>query len=83
MSELLLNLLEDFQTNVEDIENKILTTMACKAAVKAGEKLNIFQMKELISNWRTTKNPQTCPHGRPISVIIPHKKIASFFLRNE
>ena len=83
LKELLANLLEDFQANVEDIENKILTTTACKAAVKANTKLNIFQMKELIANWRTTKNWQTCPHGRPISVIIPHKKIASFFLRQE
>ena len=83
MKELLANLLEDFQANVEDIENKILTTTACKAAVKAGARLNIFQMEELIANWRTTKNPQTCPHGRPISKIIPHKEIANFFLRNE
>ena len=83
LKELLSNLLEDFQTNIEDIENKILTTTACKAAVKANTKLNIFQMKELIANWRTTKNWQTCPHGRPISIIIPHKKIAGFFLRQE
>ncbi|MBQ7450208.1 DNA mismatch repair endonuclease MutL [bacterium] len=83
LKELLANLLDDFQANAEEIENKILTTTACKAAVKANTKLNIFQMKELIANWRTTKNWQTCPHGRPISVIIPHKKIASFFLRQE
>ena len=83
LKDVLTNLLEDFQSNVEDIENKILTTTACKAAVKANTKLNIFQMKELIANWRTTKNWQTCPHGRPISVVIPHKKIANFFLRQE
>ena len=83
VKELLSNLLDDFQANIEEVENKILTTTACKAAVKANKKLNIFQMKELIKNWRTTKNPETCPHGRPISVIIPHKKIASFFLRQE
>ena len=81
MKELLTNLLEDFQSNVEEVEHKILTTTACKSAVKANTKLNIFQMKELISNWRTTKNPHTCPHGRPISKIIPHKEIANFFLR--
>ena len=83
MKELLSNLLEDFQSNVEEIEDKILTTTACKAAVKANTKLNIFQMQELIANWRTTKNPHTCPHGRPISTIIPHKKIAGLFLRQQ
>lgn len=81
--ELLANLLEDFQANVEEIEHKILTTTACKAAVKANTKLNIFQMKELIEQWQTTKNPHTCPHGRPISVVIPHKEIANFFLRQK
>ena len=82
LKEVLANLLEDFQSGVEEIEHKILTTTACKSAVKANTKLNIFQMQELISNWRTTKNPHTCPHGRPISTVIPHKKIASLFLRN-
>ena len=82
MRELLANLLEDFHSNIEEVEHKILTTTACKSAVKANTKLNIFQMRELIANWRTTKNPQTCPHGRPISKIIPHKEIAAFFLRN-
>ena len=82
VQDILSNLLEDFHSNIDEIENKILTTTACKAAVKANQKLNIFQMKELIANWRTTKNPHTCPHGRPISVVVPHKKIAGFFLRN-
>ena len=81
--ELLSNILEDIQGGIEDIENKIITTIACKSAVKANTKLNIFQMKELIGCWRKTKNPHTCPHGRPISAIIPHKKIANMFLRNE
>lgn len=81
-AELLQNILEDFQSNAQDIENQIITTIACKSAVKANTRLNIIQMKELIDCWRKTKNPHTCPHGRPISVVIPHKKIAGMFLRN-
>lgn len=76
-------LLEALNGSVEDIEDKILTTTACKASVKAGEKLSIWQMEELIRNWMTTKFPKTCPHGRPISHIIPLKQVASFFGRSE
>lgn len=83
LHDLLSSLLKDFQSDITEIEDKILTTMACKAAIKANTKLNIFQMKELITNWRTTKKPQTCPHGRPISKIISHKEIANYFLRSK
>jgi DNA mismatch repair protein MutL len=60
-----------------------MRTTACKASVKAGQKLSLWQMQEIIKKWRTTKMPYTCPHGRPITHTIPHKEIAGFFQRNE
>jgi DNA mismatch repair protein MutL len=63
------------------LEEKILITTACKASVKAGQKLSTWQMQEIIKKWRTTKMPYTCPHGRPITKTIPHKEIAAFFQR--
>lgn len=76
-------LIENINGNLDDTENQILITTACKAAVKAGEKLSIWQAEELIRRWRSTKNPQVCPHGRPISHIIPIKDIAKFFYRQD
>lgn len=81
--ELLADILENLSGNLDNLEEKILMTMACKASVKAGQKLNIWQMQEIIKRWRTCEKPYTCPHGRPISKIIPHKQIAGFFERNE
>ena len=52
------------------------------AHILAGEKLSMWKMQEIIKKWRTTKMPYTCPHGRPISKIIPHKELASWFQRN-
>ncbi len=69
--------------DIENLEEKILITTSCKAAVKAHTPLNLFQMEEIISRWRECKNPHTCPHGRPISKIIKHSDIAGFFMRNE
>lgn len=80
--ELIADILENLSGDLDGLEEKILITTACKASVKAGQKLNIWQMQEIIKNWRTCEMPYTCPHGRPISKTILHKQIASFFERN-
>ena len=81
--EILADILENIQGNLDNIEEQILITTSCKAAVKANTYLNHYQMEEIIKNWRTTKNPETCPHGRPISKFIEHKDLAKFFQRNK
>ena len=80
--EILDDLLENLQGDVNGIEEKILIMTSCKSAVKANTSLNLFQMQEIIKNWRTCKQPYTCPHGRPISKILKHEEIAKFFMRN-
>ncbi len=82
LSELLKNLKDSPDNDLDTKEERILITTSCKASVKAGEKLTLWQMEEIIKNLRTTKNPYTCPHGRPISHFIPSKEVASFFDRN-
>ncbi len=82
LSELLTNLRDSTNSKLDTIEEKILITTSCKASVKAGEKLTPWQMEEIVKNLRTTKNPYTCPHGRPISHFIPYKEVASFFNRS-
>lgn len=77
------SLVENIHASTDFSEEKILITTACKAAVKAGEKLSIWQAEELIKRWRATKHPQVCPHGRPISKIIPKSTVASFFNRTD
>lgn len=82
--DIIADILENLEgENLDNLEEKILITTSCKASVKAGTKLSIWQMQEIIKNWRTTKMPYTCPHGRPISHIIPHKELAGFFQRGK
>ncbi len=81
--ELLADILENLSGDLDRLEEKILIMTSCKASVKAGQKLNLWQMQNIIQNWRTCEKPYTCPHGRPISKILAHKQIASFFQRNE
>ena len=79
--EIIADILENIEGDIDRLEEKILITTSCKASVKAGQKLSIWQMQEIVKKWRSTKMPYTCPHGRPISHIIPHKEIAAFFMR--
>ena len=82
VKDILSDILENLHGDLNNLEEKMLVTMSCKAAVKAGAELNIWQMEELIKKWKTTKMPYTCPHGRPIVHSFSEKEIAAFFHRN-
>lgn len=81
--EILADIMENIESDIDGLEEKILITTSCKASVKAGQKLSTWQMQEIIKKWRTTKMPYTCPHGRPIVKFFPHKEIAGFFQRSQ
>ena len=80
--EILADIFEHIDGDIDNMEEKILITTSCKAAVKAGQKLSTWQMQEIIKKWRTTKLPYTCPHGRPISKFFEHKELAKWFQRS-
>ena len=80
--EILADILDNLQGDLDNIEEQILITTSCKAAVKANTYLSQYQMEEIIKNWRKTKNPETCPHGRPVSKFFEHKDLAKFFQRS-
>ncbi|VBB05996.1 dna mismatch repair proteins mutl / hexb / pms1 signature [Lucifera butyrica] len=65
----------------QDIRHAYLQTAACRAAVKAGEMLNMRQMQALISELCATTLPYTCPHGRPAMVRFAPEDLAKLFKR--
>ena len=83
LTELLNNLRDSQNDGINTLEEKILITTSCKAAVKANTPLTVVQMEDIVRRWRTTSQPHTCPHGRIISHIIPHKELAAFFGRQK
>jgi DNA mismatch repair protein MutL len=40
------------------------------------------EMQTLIDQWKSTKNPRTCPHGRPIYLSLEESSLARFFRRH-
>ena len=51
---------------------EVLITASCKMAVKAGDPLSFEEMNALVADLLRSKNPYTCPHGRPIIVELPN-----------
>ncbi len=74
--DIFLSLLEDVQEKkIKDKKHKLLATIACKTAVKAGEILTREKMEYLVDELFKTSNISLCPHGRPIIVKIQKKEI--------
>ncbi len=66
---------------LENLQDEMLKSVACKASVKAGTKLNPYRVKVMISNLATCKEPYTCPHGRPVIVKFNVNAIHRMFNR--
>jgi DNA mismatch repair protein MutL len=57
-------------------------TAACRSAIRNGTKLEMSTIRDLLWQWQQTRNPHTCPHGRPICLAIDESDLARFFRRN-
>lgn len=64
----------------EVIKTKFMQ-MACKSAIKGGDKLSDFEIKTLLKKLQTETEVLLCPHGRPIVVEITKKQIEKWFKR--
>lgn len=60
---------------------RMLYTIACKAAIKANHRLSTSEMETLVRNVFRLKNINTCPHGRPIVITMSKKEIEKEFKR--
>lgn len=79
-----LEIIENIDNNTGDLSktvDKITYTMACKSAIKAGDKLNYREMTELIERLRYCDNPYTCPHGRPTIIKMTYTELEKKFKR--
>ena len=82
---ILQDVLDEFKNNehtgISDVRDNLAKSFACKAAIKAGDKLNITEMVVLIEHLFLTKMPFVCPHGRPVIVKIPLEELDKRFGR--
>ena len=71
------------RTAKQEVEERFLATVACKAAVKAHMDLSNDEIEELLNNLLVLPNPFTCPHGRPTAIKITNYDLEKKFSRKQ
>ena len=63
------------------VRHRSLAYLSCHGAVKAGDSLNIRQMKQLLDDLFHTEKPYVCPHGRPTIIRFTPKELSHLYKR--
>ena len=74
-------LAENKSIQPRDLREEVLHYAACHSAIRAGEVLNIRQMRQLILELLNTEHPFTCPHGRPCMIQLTSDELYRMFKR--
>ena len=79
-----LQLIMDLKNEVEikDLRENIIISMSCKGAVKAGQRLDMFEMQNMVRRIHEV-GKYTCPHGRPIIVKLSRNDLDKMFGRRK
>ena len=72
---------QDQDRPLQEKYEEVLITMACRSAIKINHRLELDQIRKLISDLEQTQMPYTCPHGRPIALLFEMNDILKRFLR--
>lgn len=67
--------------NTKEKRREAILQMACKHAVKGGDKLSPEEIVRLLSDVLASDAPPTCPHGRPLVVSLSRTEIEKRFKR--
>jgi len=84
--EIFLDILDYFRergpgANRVEFFDRLASSMACRSAVKAGERLSPSAMDALLQRLARTENPHTCPHGRPTVIHLSYRDLETRFKR--
>ena len=84
---LFLDILDEIDTVAvtarQEKEEKFISTVACKAAVKAKMRLDEKEVDSLMQKLLSIPNPFTCPHGRPTAIKMGKSDIEKKFARRK
>lgn len=86
VGELVAEIADKLAKNSKDPEPEKLEWLyhstACRAAVKAGDNISLFEMEELVKRVLTDDEVRYCPHGRPVMFSMSEYEIKKLFGRN-
>ena len=72
---------EDFAPGSEAALHEVLDMMACKAAIKAGDRLSDPELRDLLNFRELVERSSNCPHGRPTSIRLTIRELEKRFGR--
>ena len=81
LEDMISDLLAEDMRSANERQEKITSTIACRAAIKAGATLSREQMTRLLDQLSRTEHPYTCPHGRPTIVTYTRARLDLIFRR--
>lgn len=81
VSEIAFNLANGNKAEISEKLDWIFHSVACRSAIKAGDKAEINQLTQLVKDIRSEKIPLYCPHGRPVIISISKKELEKQFGR--
>jgi len=65
----------------KDLFDSILNMVACKAAIKAGQKLSDSEIRQLLADRERFESTSRCPHGRPTTIRFSLGELEKQFKR--
>lgn len=65
----------------EQFHERLAAGLACRGAIKSGQKLSLKEMEALIEQMNNATNPYTCPHGRPTIIQLSFEELNKRFKR--
>ncbi len=73
--------LEGFDLQSEDVNKRLAQSFACRSAIMAGDRLAEEEMAALVRDLFACSNPYVCPHGRPTLLKLSHAELEKHFGR--
>lgn len=69
------------QPDRRDLLDELLHTVACKAAIKAGDRLAPEEIATLLEQRHLVSDSHHCPHGRPAALVFTREELDKHFKR--
>ena len=82
--ELLFEVLDNLKqgrNKMERVQEEIITRMACRASIKAGDIVTISEIQQMLDELANCNLPYTCPHGRSIMIKVTVDELEKKFKR--
>lgn len=82
---ILQDMIAEFQENATRLKlerrDNLAKSYSCRNAIKAGQKLSMQEMRSLIDSLFATREPYSCPHGRPVIIKMSLDQLDHMFSR--